>query len=63
MREVPYDGLEAADIRAKVEKGEILRLRPNMDSKLQDIINACREVDQTRRPSFDVIVDQLSKMV
>lgn len=31
MREVPYDGLEAADIRAKVEKGEQLKLRSNMD--------------------------------
>ncbi len=31
MREVPFDGLEAADIRAKVEKGEQLKLRANMD--------------------------------
>ena len=34
MREVPFDGLEAADIRAKVEKGEHLKLRSNMDQQL-----------------------------
>jgi hypothetical protein len=34
MREVPFDGLEAADIRAKVEKGDHLKLRSNMDQQL-----------------------------
>lgn len=33
QREVPYDGLEAADIRAKVEKGEPLKLPYNMDPR------------------------------
>ena len=28
MREVPYDGLDPADIRAKVEKGEPLKVKP-----------------------------------
>ena len=61
MREVPYDGLEAADIREKVEKGEMLRMRPNMDQKLQKLINECRNVNKDQRPSFDQIVDALSK--
>ena len=30
-REVPYDGLEAADIRAKVERGEPLKMHYNVD--------------------------------
>jgi serine/threonine protein kinase len=61
MREVPYDGLEAADIREKVEKGEPMRLKPNMDPKLQQLINLCRDVNKDQRPGFDQIVDALSK--
>lgn len=33
-REVPYDGLEPGDIRAKVEKGEPLKLPYKTDMRL-----------------------------
>jgi len=33
-REVPYDGLEPADIKAKVEKGEPLRTPYGVDQRL-----------------------------
>jgi serine/threonine protein kinase len=62
MREVPYDGLDPADIRAKVEKGEPLKLRTNMDPQLQPLINACREVDYTKRCNFDRIVQVLGSL-
>lgn len=59
QREVPFDGLEAADIRAKVEKGEHLKLKSN-HQKLQNLINQCREVQSERRCTFDIIVETLS---
>ena len=61
MREVPFDGLEAADIRAKVEKGEQLKLRANMDQQLAQLINQGRDVTAAQRPSFDRIVQVLSQ--
>lgn len=33
-REVPFDGLDPIDIRAKVEKGEQLRLPYGLDPRL-----------------------------
>jgi hypothetical protein len=42
MREVPFDGLEAADIRAKVEKGEQLKLPYNIDPRVGQLVNECR---------------------
>ena len=42
MREVPFDGLDAADIRAKVEKGEQLKLPYNIDQRLAQLISECR---------------------
>jgi hypothetical protein len=59
QREVPFDGLEAADIRTKVEKGEQLKLKSN-NPKLQNLINQCREVQSERRCTFDTIVETLS---
>lgn len=59
QREVPFDGLEAADIRTKVEKGEQLKLKTN-NQKLQNLINQCREVQSERRCTFDTIVEALS---
>jgi serine/threonine protein kinase len=42
MREVPFDGLDAADIRAKVEKGEQLKLPYNIDPRVGQLVNECR---------------------
>jgi len=61
MREVPFDGLEAADIKDKVGKGEHLKLRPNMDQKLSQLINSCREVKSDQRLNFDQIVQNLAQ--
>lgn len=61
-REVPYDGLDPADIRVKVEKGEVLKLRSNTDPQVQQLINSCREVDYTKRCTFDRIVQVLSSL-
>lgn len=51
-REVPFDGLDTADIRAKVEKGEQLRVPYGADQRLAALITDCRQVDSGRRPSF-----------
>ena len=42
MREVPFDGLEAADIRVKVEEGEQLKLPYNIDPRVGQLVNECR---------------------
>ena len=44
-REVPYDGLDPADIRSKVEKGEQLRVPYGADARLGQLINDCRQVN------------------
>ena len=41
-REVPYDGLDPADIRAKVEKEENLKLPYGCDVRIGQLINDCR---------------------
>ena len=59
MREVPYDGLDPADIRSKVEKGEPLKLKQSMDPRLGQLICQCREVQPGSRPTFVAIVQAL----
>ena len=59
-REVPYDGLEAVDIRSKVEKGEPLKMAYNVDPRLAQLVGACRSVQASQRPSFDQIVSTLA---
>ena len=39
-RDVPYDGLDPADIRAKVEKEELLKASGN--PTINQLINECR---------------------
>ena len=58
-REVPYDGLEGADISAKVIKGDQLRIPFGVDARLGQLINDCRHVQSDKRPSFDTIVTRL----
>lgn len=41
-REVPYDGLDAADIRAKVEKDEPLKAPNGIDPRVAQLIKECR---------------------
>lgn len=58
-REVPYDGLDPIDIRAKVEKGEALRLPYGLDPRLGQLINDCRALTAQQRPNFEKIVQVL----
>jgi len=58
-REVPFDGLDPIDIRAKVEKGEQLRLPYGLDPRLGQLINDCRSTQSSSRPSFEKIVQVL----
>lgn len=62
MREVPHDGVEAVDIRAKVEKGEQLKLPYNLDPRLAPLVNSCRAVQSSQRPSFDQVVATLEQL-
>ena len=53
-RKVPLDGLDAADIGAKVIKGDKLEdhMLVQVDVRLADCVEACRSVDPSKRPSF-----------
>ena len=41
-REVPYDGLDVGDIRAKVERDEPLKIPYGTDPRLGQLIHECR---------------------
>lgn len=41
-REVPYDGLDVVDIKAKVEKGEALKTPYGTDPRIAQLIADCR---------------------
>lgn len=61
-REVPFDGLDAADIRSKVEKGEQLRVPYGADQRLAALISECRHVQNSARPNFEQIVEVLQQI-
>ena len=61
-REVPYDGLDPADIRAKVEKEESLKLPYGCDQRIGQLICDCRQVNTSNRPSFERIIEIFSQI-
>lgn len=62
-REVPYDGLDVADIRAKVEKEEQLKMPYGADPRIAQLIAECRQLNTAERPSFERILEVLSYVV
>lgn len=62
-REVPYDGLDVTDIRAKVEKGEPLKIPYGTDPKIAQLIHDCRSLNTAERPSFEKILEVLNFIV
>jgi hypothetical protein len=57
-REVPYDGLDPADIKSKVEKEEPLKAFGN--PALNQLVAECRQVNIAERPSFERILEILN---
>jgi serine/threonine protein kinase len=62
-REVPYDGLDPSDIRAKVEKEEPMRMPYGVDPRIAQLIMDCRQVDFSRRPGFDRVLETLNFII
>jgi serine/threonine protein kinase len=64
-REVPYDGLDAQDISARVISGDKLKdhALASIDPRLADLVESSRDVDQTRRPTFQMIVEVLEEVL
>jgi len=60
---VPYDGLDPADIRSKVEKEEPMKMPYGCDQRVATLIGECRQVNIAQRPSFQRIVDVLNFVV
>ena len=63
MREVPYDGCEPPEIRQKVEKGEPLKANYGLDQRITQLINDCRSVQASDRPSFKTVVESLEEIL
>lgn len=64
-REIPLDGLDPSDIASKVIKGEKLKDHAiaQIDIRLADLVESCRDVEQSKRPSFTVIVEVLNEVL
>jgi len=62
-REVPFDGLDVGDIRARVEKEEPFKIPYGTDPRVAQLINECRQVNTSERPSFLRILEVLSYVV
>jgi serine/threonine protein kinase len=62
-REIPYDGLDAIDIKSKVIAEEKLDLPYNVNKSVANLISDCRKVDPKSRPSFDYIKGVLDGIV
>ena len=55
-REVPLDGYEPAEIKAKVESGEPLKANYGIDQRITQLINDCRSLSPADRPAFKEII-------
>jgi hypothetical protein len=62
-REVPYDGLDVQDIRAKVERDEPLKIPYGTDPRIGQLIHECRQGNPSDRPSFGRILEVLNYFV
>ena len=64
-REVPYDGLDPADISSNVIKGAKLKDHKlaQIDNRLAECVEQCRLVDSSKRPSFKDIVSVLNSIL
>ena len=62
-REVPLDGFEPAEIKAKVESGEPLKQNYGLDQRISQLINECRSLKPTDRPSFKEIIQVLEDVL
>lgn len=62
---MPYDGLDSEDIAHKVIKGEKLKehVIGSIDIRLADLVETCRAVEPTKRPSFEIIVQVLNEIL
>lgn len=60
-REVPYDGLDPADIRTKVEKEE--PLKAVSVPAIQQLILECRQANIQERPTFERILEIINMLV
>ncbi len=61
-REVPYEGLEPADIMQKLLKEESLVTSVNMPKAIQKIIVECRVLNPDLRPNFERINEMLDNI-
>lgn len=54
-RQIPYNGLDAGDIRTQVFSEEQLELPYNCNKVISGLIEDCRALDPSSRPAFDYI--------
>ena len=60
VRKIPYEGYEISDIKKKISSNENLFTPKTVSSDLANIIHSCRNVDATKRPNFNEILQSLN---
>ena len=62
-REVPLDGFEPPEIKAKVESGEPLKVNYGTDPRITQLISDCRSAKPADRPDFRQIIEVLEDVL
>jgi len=60
--QVPFDGLEALDIKKALASGRELQMSSSIPQPIQSIIKVCRSTSPADRPEFWKITEQLAKL-
>jgi len=60
VRKIPYEGYEISDIKKKISADESLFCPKTVSADLANIINSCRALDPTKRPTFTEILEKLN---
>lgn len=59
---LPFEGMEGADIKEKVLAGEDFPLPSNIPSAMRTLITRCRAFKPADRPSFEQVISELMQL-
>ena len=63
QREVPYDGLDAGDIKQSLMSGQKLTVNPMVNRTIAQLIEDCRNMDAETRPDFEYIRSTIDSVI
>ncbi|KAK3109070.1 hypothetical protein FSP39_022224, partial [Pinctada imbricata] len=62
MGETPYPGIRSNDVSAKLRKGERMKKPEHADQTFYKLMKDCWEYEESKRPNFEHIQDELDGM-